>query len=284
VRYVRIDGGVQMKRRTQMLADFQNPKGGLDAMLISTHAGGQGLNIQSANRVIIFDFGFNPAWEEQAIGRSYRFGQEKPVFVYRFVAGGTYESNIYNTQMFKTSLASRIVDKRNPHRNATRNTKQYLYPPKDVDQEDLTNEVEVDLDPKILSKIMQAQLDRGDARDPSIDIRTVRTMEVLQAEAEDAPLNENELQEVEQNTSFWTASMKSNTKLPAEYVAAHANDAGIPSTAPVAGASGARRLNTMPSSTQAPAHYFPGTQPPSARPQQTTSGFAAKDIRNESAG
>ena len=253
VRYARIDGTVQMKHRTQMLAAFQDPKGGLDAMLISTHAGGQGLNIQSANRVIIFDFGFNPAWEEQAVGRSYRFGQQKPVFVYRFVAGGTYESNIYNTQMFKTSLASRVVDKKNPHRNAIRNTKQYLYIPKDVDREDLTNEVEVDLDPKVLSKIMQAQIDRGDERDPSIDICTVRTMEVLQAEAADEPLDESGLQEVEKDTSFWTASMKSGSKmmLNQEYIAAHANDAGIPSTAPVAGASGTQRVNSIPSSTQA---------------------------------
>jgi SNF2 family DNA or RNA helicase len=287
IRYARIDGSVKMKHRTRMLADFQNERSVLDAMLISTHAGGQGLNIQSANRVIIFDFGFNPAWEEQAVGRSYRFGQEKPVFVYRFVAGGTYESNIYNTSMFKTSLASRIVDKKNPHRNAVRNTKQYLYPPKDVEHEDLTNEVEVDLDPKVLSKIMQAQLDRGDARDASIDICTVRTMEVLQAEAEDAPLDENELQQVEQNKTFWTASKNSGFKTPIlpEYAAMHPNVTGIPSTAPVLGANGPPRTNSMPSSTQAPAHHSPGPPPPPgplARPQQTTSGFAPKDIRNDS--
>ena len=81
VRFHRIDGKVSMQDRTELLADFQSDPS-LDAMLISTRAGGQGLNIQTANRVIIFDFGFNPAWEEQAIGRSYRFGQEKPVFVY----------------------------------------------------------------------------------------------------------------------------------------------------------------------------------------------------------
>jgi SNF2 family DNA or RNA helicase len=224
VRFHRIDGKVSMQDRTELLADFQSDPS-LDAMLISTRAGGQGLNIQTANRVIIFDFGFNPAWEEQAIGRSYRFGQEKPVFVYRFVAGGTYESNIYNTQMFKTSLASRIVDRKNPHRNAVRNTKQYLYPPRDVQHEDLANEVEMNLDPKVLSKIMQAQIDRGDARDPSIDICTVRTMEVLQAEAEDAPLDEKELQEVEQNKTFWTAQKRAGFSMviPQEFAATQAN-------------------------------------------------------------
>ena len=287
VRFAQIDGSVQMKHRTQRLADFQDEKGGLDAMLISTRAGGQGLNIQSANRVIIFDFGFNPAWEEQAIGRAYRFGQEKPVFVYRFVAGGTYESNIYNTQMFKTSLASRVVDKKNPHRNAVRNTKEYLYPPKNVKHEDLSNELEINLDPKVLSKIMQAQIRRGYARDPSLDICSVRTMEVLQAEAEEAPLDETELKQVEESKEFWKASKKSGFKMtiPPEYAAMQTNTAGIPSTAPAPGANGVQRMNSMPSLTQAPAQQFSATQQQRqqqqlGRPQQTGTSLGARDIRN----
>jgi transcriptional regulator ATRX len=203
IRSARIDGSVPTSERTKRLADFQSDNGGLDAMLISTKAGGQGLNIQSANRVVIFDFGFNPAWEEQAIGRAYRFGQQKPVFVYRFVTGGTYEANIYNTQMFKISLANRVVDKKNSTRNAVKNTKKYLYPPKHVNHEDLTTELELNLDPKVLSRVMAAQISRGDNRDPSIDICSVRTMEVLQAEAEDAPLDESELKQVEENNTFW---------------------------------------------------------------------------------
>ena len=47
--------------------------------LISTKAGGLGLNITGANRVILMDFGWNPTWEQQAIGRAYRLGQKQPV-------------------------------------------------------------------------------------------------------------------------------------------------------------------------------------------------------------
>ncbi|KAL1590562.1 hypothetical protein WHR41_00557 [Cladosporium halotolerans] len=206
ISFRRIDGGVDMNKRTQMLSEFQ--AGRVDVMLISTRAGGQGLNMQEANRVIIFDFGFNPAWEEQAIGRSYRFGQKKPVFVYRFLAGGTFEANIYNTQMFKTTLAKRVVDKKNPKRHAKRNTKEYLYPPMPVHLEDVSNELGLDLDPNVLSKIMQAQIDRGCARDPSIDICAIRTMEVLQADAADAPLNEEELRMVEQNKVAWRLGLE----------------------------------------------------------------------------
>ena len=285
VRFDRIDGSMHMKDRTKVLEKFQDKKGGLDVLLISTRAGGQGLNIQSANRVIIFDFGFNPAWEEQAVGRAYRFGQEKPVFVYRFVAGGTFESNIYNTQLFKTSLASRVVDKNNPKRNAHRHTKQYLYPPKPVRHEDLSNELEVNLDPNVLSKIMQAQIDRGDARDPSIDICTVRTMEVLQAEAADAPLDEDELKKVEESKAYWKTSKGSGFRLALPGPGLMSGPNGAPSsTAPVTAGPSVSRTASMPSATQAPAQSASAvprtlTQVPNTTPNTSTS-FPARDIRN----
>jgi SNF2 family DNA or RNA helicase len=287
VQFARIDGNVSMKDRASILAAFQDKKSELDVMLISTRAGGQGLNIQSANRVIIFDFGFNPAWEEQAIGRAYRFGQQKPVFVYRFVAGGTFESNIYNTQMFKTSLASRVVDKKNPKRNAIRNTRKYLYAPKPVKHEDLSNELETNLDPNVLSKIMQAQIDRGDARDPSIDICTVRTMEVLQAEAADAPLDEEELKKVEENKNAWKSSKGSGfTGLrPFNPTLADYNllmqQSGMPSsTAPVTAGPSSLHTASMPSSTQVPSYTTSNASQPLAHAPNTGTPLAARDIRN----
>ena len=251
-------------------------------LLISTRAGGQGLNIQSANRVIIFDFGFNPSWEEQAIGRAYRFGQTKPVFVYRFVAGGTFESNIYNTQMFKTSLASRVVDKKNPHRNAIRNTKEYLYPPKHVKHEDLSNELEVNLDPHVLSKIMQAQIDRGDARDPSLDICTVRTMEVLQAEDQEAPLDPEELKQVEEFRATWKAERSSGSRPTATGAAVARPMAAPSSTAPVTAESSGIRTTSMPFSTQTSARPTSTAPRTLTQAPNTATSFPARDIRNGS--
>jgi SNF2 family DNA or RNA helicase len=281
INFGRIDGSMKMSERTKLLDRFKNDRENLDVLLISTRAGGQGLNIQSANRVIIFDFGFNPAWEEQAIGRAYRFGQTKPVFVYRFVAGGTFESNIYNTQMFKTSLASRVVDKKNPQRNAIRNTREYLYPPKAVKHEDLTNELEVNLDPHVLSKIMEAQIARGDARDPSLDICTVRTMEVLQAEDQEAPLDSEELKQVEEMRATWKAERSSGSRPTATDAAMAARLMAAPSsTAPViAGASGIRTAS-MPSSTQGPAQSAATVPRTLTQVPNTTTSFPARDIRN----
>lgn len=187
IRCARLDGSIAMPKRTQLLEDFH--KGHFDVMLISTKAGGVGLNIACANRVVIFDFGFNPTWEEQAIGRAYRLGQTKPVFVYRFVASGTFESNIYNKQLYKTGLASRVVDKKNPRRNAERNVRDYLYEPREPEQEDLGEWI--GKDPNVLDKLLESH---GPPEEGKVDtlIRGVKTMETLQEDAKDPPLTEEE--------------------------------------------------------------------------------------------
>lgn len=125
-----------MSKRQSLTKDFN--KGTKELCLISTAAGGLGLNLFGANRVVIFDFKFNPIHEEQAIGRAYRIGQKKNMFVYRFVAGGTFEDSIHNTTVFKTQLHMRVVDKKSPVSSAVRNLGEFLFEPKDVEQKDLS--------------------------------------------------------------------------------------------------------------------------------------------------
>jgi hypothetical protein len=100
-----------------------------EVFLISTNAGGIGLNIPSANRVVIFDLKFNPIQEQQAIGRAYRIGQEKPVYVYWLLFDGTVEKLLQNQAVFKTQLQSRVVDKKNPIAWAEK-TRDYYADPK----------------------------------------------------------------------------------------------------------------------------------------------------------
>ena len=184
--WARIDGSKAMKARNKVLDDFK--AGSIDVLLISTRAGGLGLNIQTANRVIILDYGFNPTWEEQAIGRAYRLGQVKPVFVYRFVAGGTFEKRLYEMGLFKTGLASRVVDKKNPTRHAARNPQQWIAAPTEVLQEDLDD---VGGDKEVLDQILAKHHAGQDSF-----IRAIKTMETLQREADDEPLDEQEQREV----------------------------------------------------------------------------------------
>ncbi|KAF4984687.1 hypothetical protein FZEAL_172 [Fusarium zealandicum] len=111
-RALRLDGSTKLDTRQAMIKRFN--EGALEVFLISTTAGGLGLNIQGANRVVIFDIKWNPVDDVQAVGRAYRLKQTKPVFVYHLMVAGTFEEILHNKHIFKTQLASRVVDKANP--------------------------------------------------------------------------------------------------------------------------------------------------------------------------
>ncbi|KAI1102981.1 hypothetical protein F4804DRAFT_353275 [Jackrogersella minutella] len=123
---VRIDGSTPTNVRQSTVKDFN--QGQVDVFLISTRAGGIGLNMTGANRVIVFDAKFNPQHEQQAVGRAYRIGQKKPVYVYRLVCGGTSEEKLLNIAVWKMQLASRVVDKKNPIPKAERFGEKYTMP------------------------------------------------------------------------------------------------------------------------------------------------------------
>ncbi|EEQ87067.2 hypothetical protein RJZ56_005834 [Blastomyces dermatitidis] len=182
--YSRLDGKTPVATRQVATKNF-NSDSNTQVYLISTRAGGLGLNIPGANRVIIFDFQFNPTWEEQAVGRAYRLGQLKPVYVYRFLAGGTYEDIMHNRAVFKTQLAFRVVDKKNPIRWASKNVRDYLFKPKTVPQKDLSEFK--GKDPAVLDKILAEQ----------DNIRKIALTETFQREDNDklTPEEEKAVQE-----------------------------------------------------------------------------------------
>ena len=132
--YCRIDGQTGVAPRQKMCKDFNT--GPINVCIISTKAGGQGLNMFGANRVVIMDTNFNPMHEEQAIGRAYRIGQVKPVYVYYLIIGGTFEDGLHHQGIFKQQLATRVVDKKNPNRHVEKGVGQYLHPPKPVPRKD----------------------------------------------------------------------------------------------------------------------------------------------------
>jgi SNF2 family DNA or RNA helicase len=78
--------------------------------LISLRAGGFGLNLTRADTVIHYDPWWNPAVESQATDRAHRIGQDKPVFVYRLIAGDTVEERILALQARKRELADALFD------------------------------------------------------------------------------------------------------------------------------------------------------------------------------
>lgn len=101
--HVRLDGSTVQKKR-QALVDEFNRDQSIFCFLISTTAGGAGLNLTGANRVVIFDPHWNPANDLQATDRAYRFGQTRNVDVYRLIARGSLEEVIYDRQLYKQQL------------------------------------------------------------------------------------------------------------------------------------------------------------------------------------
>lgn len=82
--------------------------------LISLKAGGVGLNLTTADYVFILDPWWNPASEMQALNRAHRIGQDKNVFVYRYISSGTLEEKIIKLQEKKSKLAESFVTTTNP--------------------------------------------------------------------------------------------------------------------------------------------------------------------------
>ena len=156
--------------------------------LISTRAGGEGLNLYGANRVVILDDHFNPTYEEQAIGRAYRFGQLKPVYVYRLYVGGTFEDVLRNKSLFKLQLIDRVVDKKTTVRRALRGAKAYLFKPQLCVQRDINGFGEKDV--LVLARILAKQNEAPVIR--SIDLREAFHQEV------EEPLDEQEKREAEE--------------------------------------------------------------------------------------
>jgi transcriptional regulator ATRX len=98
--YFRLDGSTGADRRQEYIDKFNSAKTPRARLfLISTRAGGLGVNLVSANRVLIMDASWNPSYDKQAIFRAYRLGQTKPVYVYRLLAHGTMEQKIYGRQV-----------------------------------------------------------------------------------------------------------------------------------------------------------------------------------------
>lgn len=101
-----LDGAT--RNRGEIVAEFQQNIE-LKVFLISIKAGGVGLNLTQADYVFILDPWWNPAVEQQAIDRTHRIGQDKKVFIYKFIAKDTVEEKILALQNRKKSLANSLI-------------------------------------------------------------------------------------------------------------------------------------------------------------------------------
>ncbi|KAL5760672.1 hypothetical protein ACOSQ2_019510 [Xanthoceras sorbifolium] len=109
VTYRRLDGSTQVTER-QAIVDVFNSDTSIFACLLSTRAGGQGLNLTGADTVVIHDMDFNPQIDRQAEDRCHRIGQTKPVTIYRLVTKDTVDENVYEIAKRKLILDAAVLE------------------------------------------------------------------------------------------------------------------------------------------------------------------------------
>ncbi|KAK9750001.1 hypothetical protein RND81_02G165200 [Saponaria officinalis] len=102
--FLRLDGTTSISKRQKLVNSFNDPSKDEFAFLLSSKAGGCGLNLIGGNRLVLFDPDWNPANDKQAAARVWRDGQKKRVYIYRFLSTGTIEEKVYQRQMSKEGL------------------------------------------------------------------------------------------------------------------------------------------------------------------------------------
>ncbi|KAK4056311.1 hypothetical protein OIO90_002755 [Microbotryomycetes sp. JL221] len=108
-KHLRLDGDTKQLDRQRGIDEFQAPGSEVFCYLLSTRAGGVGINLTSADTVIMFDQDFNPHQDIQAIARAHRIGQTKPVRVFKLLVKGTCEEKIFNAGNKKLGLDHLII-------------------------------------------------------------------------------------------------------------------------------------------------------------------------------
>ncbi|RKP23926.1 P-loop containing nucleoside triphosphate hydrolase protein [Syncephalis pseudoplumigaleata] len=106
--YLRLDGSSKIEDRRDMVSDWQT-KDEIFIFLLSTRAGGLGINLTAADTVIFYDSDWNPTVDQQAMDRAHRLGQTRQVTVYRLITAGTIEERILNRAKQKDEIQKVVI-------------------------------------------------------------------------------------------------------------------------------------------------------------------------------
>ncbi|XP_024428253.2 DNA repair and recombination protein RAD54B isoform X2 [Desmodus rotundus] len=108
--YSRLDGQTPVSQRQRIVDGFNSKYSSVFIFLLSSKAGGVGLNLIGGSHLVLYDIDWNPATDIQAMSRVWRDGQKHPVHIYRLLTTGTIEEKIYQRQISKQGLSGAVVD------------------------------------------------------------------------------------------------------------------------------------------------------------------------------
>lgn len=116
----RIDGSVRLDERKRQIQDFNDVNSSYRIFLLSTRAGGLGINLTAADTCILYDSDWNPQMDLQAMDRCHRIGQTKPVHVYRLATAQSVEGRILKRAFSKLKLEHVVIGKGQFHQERTK--------------------------------------------------------------------------------------------------------------------------------------------------------------------
>ena len=108
--YLRLDGKTTQRQRDVIVENINDKSDKNRILLLSSKAGGVGLNLIGCSRLILFDPDWNPAKDKQAMSRIWRDGQKRVCFIYRLFCTGTIEEKIYQRQLQKNQISESIIE------------------------------------------------------------------------------------------------------------------------------------------------------------------------------
>ncbi|KAJ4471390.1 SNF2-family ATP dependent chromatin remodeling factor snf21 [Lentinula edodes] len=109
VKFLRLDGGTKTEERASFVTLFNAKGSEYKVFILSTRAGGLGLNLQTADTVIIFDSDWNPHADLQAQDRAHRIGQTKAVLILRFITEKSVEEAMYQRARYKLDIDDKVI-------------------------------------------------------------------------------------------------------------------------------------------------------------------------------
>ncbi|KAF8168355.1 SNF2-family ATP dependent chromatin remodeling factor snf21 [Crassisporium funariophilum] len=140
-KYLRLDGGTKTDERASFVQMFNAKDSEYKVFILSTRAGGLGLNLQTADTVIIFDSDWNPHADLQAQDRAHRIGQTKAVLILRFITEKSVEEAMYQRARYKLDIDDKVIQAgRFDNKSTQEEQEEFLRSILDADQEEENEE------------------------------------------------------------------------------------------------------------------------------------------------
>lgn len=161
--YLRLDGSTSPERRQFVTTEFNHPESKYQCMILSSRAGGVGLNLTGASSVIFFDLDWNPQMDKQCMDRAHRIGQVRDVEVFKLVSEKTVEENILRRANQKSLLDQAVIQD-------GRFTTDYNAPPKSGAEGEDSDDVSAAIDrflsggDKAVAKTIESVEDKEDVQ------------------------------------------------------------------------------------------------------------------------